>query len=89
MSAFTHQSRNLLALALVTLACSKTSHDAPLGEIVLSIDTDAPVPDFVGRLRVDIFDEDSVQRHRTYQCGRLASETTLGSSFSWSPGRTP
>lgn len=56
MSART-QSRNLLALALITSACSKTSHDAPLGEVVLSIDTDAPVPDFVGRLRIDIFDE--------------------------------
>ena len=29
----------------------------PLGEVLVSVDTDAPVPEFVGRLRVDVFDE--------------------------------
>src|SRR5258706_15454850 len=30
----------------------------PLGEVVVAVDTDAPVPELVSRLRVDFFDKD-------------------------------
>ena len=46
-------------LGLFALGCSGhgTEQLPPLGEVVVSIDTDAPVPELIGRLRVDVFDE--------------------------------
>ena len=48
------------SLCLAVLACGKAGpKELPaLGEVVVSIDTDAPVPQLVGRLRIDLFDED-------------------------------
>jgi formylglycine-generating enzyme required for sulfatase activity len=51
-----------ITLAAVTssaLACSAREPEQlpPLGEVVVSIDTDAAVPQMVGRLRVDVFDD--------------------------------
>jgi formylglycine-generating enzyme required for sulfatase activity len=45
---------------LFALACGKLEPEQlpPLGEVVVSLDTDAPVPAFVSRLRIDVFDED-------------------------------
>jgi formylglycine-generating enzyme required for sulfatase activity len=50
---------SLVLLALGLMACGDPAARQlpPFGEVVLSIDTDAPVPDFVGRIRIDIFDE--------------------------------
>ena len=43
-------------VCLAVVACGKTEAERlpPLGEVVVSIDTDAPVPQFVGRLRIDL-----------------------------------
>lgn len=47
------------ALGLSTMACDQSPEaPPPFGEVVLSIDTDAPVPGLVNRLRVDVFEED-------------------------------
>jgi formylglycine-generating enzyme required for sulfatase activity len=47
------------ALLLAAVGCQGEAQQLPrLGEVVLSVDTDAPVPDFVGRLRIDAFDEE-------------------------------
>ena len=43
-------------LCLATLACSK--QPPALGEVVVSIDTNALVPQLIGRLRVDLYDQD-------------------------------
>jgi formylglycine-generating enzyme required for sulfatase activity len=47
-------------LCSLALACGKAEPQRlpALGEVVVSIDTDAPVPDFVGRLRIDLYGED-------------------------------
>jgi formylglycine-generating enzyme required for sulfatase activity len=47
-------------LALGALACGQQSHEMlpRFGEVMVSIDTDAPVPQLIGRLRIDLFDED-------------------------------
>lgn len=52
--------RRLAPLSLALVACGKLEPEQlpPLGEVVVSIDTDAPVPAFVSRLRIDVFDED-------------------------------
>lgn len=44
---------------LTGLACSAREPEQlpPRGEVVVSVDTDAPVPSLVGRLRIDVFDE--------------------------------
>lgn len=47
----------LLALGMATCGEPAAPQLPPFGEVVLSIDTDAPVPGFVGRLRIDVFDE--------------------------------
>lgn len=45
--------------SLLAVACSKAPEPPPrFGEVVLSIDTDAPVPAVVNRLRIDVFQED-------------------------------
>ncbi len=49
----------LSALSFSTLACGEAPQPPPpYGEVVLSIDTDAPVPSLVNRLRVDVYQED-------------------------------
>ncbi len=45
-----------LLLVSATLACDETSPD-PIGEVVVQVDTDLPVPAFVSRLRVDFYTE--------------------------------
>ena len=47
-------------LAFCALGCGQQRAEMlpPLGEVVVSIDTDAPVPQLIGRLRIDLFDED-------------------------------
>jgi formylglycine-generating enzyme required for sulfatase activity len=40
---------------MVALGCSPAT-PAPVGEVVLTVDTDAPVPTLASRLRVDLFD---------------------------------
>ncbi len=59
MSAFLRGRSSLVLLTLGITACGEPAARQlpPFGEVVLSIDTDAPVPDFVGRLRIDLFDE--------------------------------
>ena len=51
-----------IAAALVASAAAGCAPEAetlpPYGEAVLSIDTDAPVPDVAGRLRVDVYAEE-------------------------------
>jgi formylglycine-generating enzyme required for sulfatase activity len=47
--------RALLAGGMVALGCSPAS-PAPVGEVMLTVDTDAPVPTLASRLRVDLFD---------------------------------
>jgi len=49
-----------LALALATLSCGGPDPILlpPLGEVVVAVDTDAPVPELVSRLRVDFFAKD-------------------------------
>ena len=52
----------LLALPLLgigVLGCGKHSPEMlpRFGEVVVSIDTDAPVPQLIGQLRIDVFDE--------------------------------
>ena len=46
-------------LCLCAASCGETEAKKlpPLGEVVVSIDTDALVPQMVGRLRIDLFDE--------------------------------
>jgi formylglycine-generating enzyme required for sulfatase activity len=51
-----------IAAFLVCLACLACGKAAPkelpaFGEVLVSIDTDAPVPQLIGRLRIDLFDE--------------------------------
>lgn len=52
-------SRCAIAALLTASACSaRQPEQLPrFGEVVISIDTDAPVPGLVGRLRIDVFDE--------------------------------
>ena len=47
--------RALLGGGMVALGCSPAT-PAPIGEVVLTVDTDAPVPTLASRLRVDMFD---------------------------------
>src|SRR5882724_9750239 len=49
-----------LVLGLAALACGHAQpKELPaLGEVVVSIDTDAPVPQLISRLRIDLFDQD-------------------------------
>jgi formylglycine-generating enzyme required for sulfatase activity len=53
------QRESVWLIGLAALACGEPSSEQlpPLGEVVVFVDTDAPVPDFVDRLRVDLFDE--------------------------------
>src|SRR5258706_8179210 len=44
-------------LCLAALSCGNAQLP-PRGEVVVSIDTDALVPQLVGRLRIDLFDQD-------------------------------
>src|SRR5882724_10351992 len=46
-------------LAGAGLGCGERQASAlpPLGEVMVYVDTDAPVPELVGRLRIDVFDE--------------------------------
>jgi formylglycine-generating enzyme required for sulfatase activity len=47
-----------LAIGLLAGLCASCANTLPpFGEVVLSVDTDARVPQLVGRLRVDIYDE--------------------------------
>jgi sulfatase modifying factor 1 len=45
-----------LALALVPSCERSAAPPPPQGEVVLAVDTDMPVPTFVNRLRVDVYD---------------------------------
>ena len=45
----------LVASALAVAACAAPAGPAPLGNVVVYVDTDAPVPKLVARLRVDLF----------------------------------
>src|SRR5258706_13922139 len=47
----------LSLVCLSALACGSAQQPA-LGEVVVSIDTNALVPQLVGRLRIDMFDQD-------------------------------
>jgi formylglycine-generating enzyme required for sulfatase activity len=47
-----------IALALVTIAACTTRELAPLGEVVVVVDTDLPVPRVASALRVDTYDAD-------------------------------
>jgi sulfatase modifying factor 1 len=48
-----------LAVAFsLTQACQPSAGPPPIGEVLLVVDTDAPVPKLVGRLRVDLFTTD-------------------------------
>lgn len=54
-----------VALAVATaataaIACDGRVTDASVGEVLVWVDTDLPVPDFVSRLRVDLYDSDAV-----------------------------
>src|ERR1700677_3294945 len=46
----------LLAGAMGALGCSPGATAAPVGEVLLTVDTDAPVPTLASRLRVDLYD---------------------------------
>jgi formylglycine-generating enzyme required for sulfatase activity len=50
------EGRVFVIAAAIAIACSREG--APLGEAVLVVDTDMPVPKIVSRLRVDVFSED-------------------------------
>jgi formylglycine-generating enzyme required for sulfatase activity len=55
--------RRTRAAALIVLACSACSEELPpLGEVVLHVDTDLPVPQMASRLRVDVFGGDGAWR---------------------------
>src|SRR5579863_4357865 len=52
-------SRALLAVASAAFACTLTpSTQAPLGEVLLVVDTDLSVPSLVNRLRIDSYNVD-------------------------------
>jgi formylglycine-generating enzyme required for sulfatase activity len=46
-----------LGLAGAGVSCSPSNELPPLGEVLVSVDTDAPVPRLASRLRVDVYDE--------------------------------
>lgn len=48
----------LLAFGLSACHAPEADQLPPFGEVLISIDTDAPVPDLLGRLRIDVFDAD-------------------------------
>ncbi|MDB4933432.1 MAG: serine/threonine kinase [Labilithrix sp.] len=49
----------ILAAAVAACACGPTTKDVPpVGEVIVVIDTDMPVPAFISRLRIDLYTTD-------------------------------
>jgi len=49
--------RWMLAIGLASASCAPSNELPPLGEVLVSVDTDAPVEHLASHLRIDVYDE--------------------------------